>query len=115
MTTLLSAIRKVIGAELGDPLVALAESDEVTFLLGYRDDLSHTLRPTSWVAGAPPADGFVDDQGTRHRSDGTRWSADEMGAVAIASYDVVARALQMVVNICERHAPQIKAKLPEGA
>ena len=111
----LDAIRKVVGSELGDPLVALAESEEVSFLLSYRDDLSHTLRPTSWVAGAPPADGFVDDQGARHRSDGTRWGADEMAAIAIASYDVVIRALTMVVSICERHAPRVAAKGTDGA
>lgn len=111
----LNAIREVVGADLGDPFVALAESEEVSFLLGYRDDLSHTLRPTSWVAGAPPTDGFVDDRGTRHRSDGTRWGADEMAAVAIASYDVVARALTIVVDICERHAPQVETKGPDGA
>ncbi len=111
----LNAIREVVGADLGDPLVALAESEEVLFLQDYRDNLSHTLRPTSWIAGAPPVDGFVDTGGTVQRSDGTRWGADEMAAVGIASYVVVVRALGSVVDICARHAPQKEAVEPDGA
>ncbi|MCR4339428.1 MAG: hypothetical protein NUW01_06020 [Gemmatimonadaceae bacterium] len=111
----LSAIREVIGADLGDPLVALADSEEVSFLLDYRDNLSHMLRPTSWIAGAPPADGFMDEAGTMRRSDGTRWGADEMAAIAIASYVVVERALKMVVDICASHAPQVKTGRSDDA
>ena len=111
----LNAIREVVGADLGDPLVALADSEEVLFLLDYRDNLSHTLRPTSWIAGAPPSDGFLDEQGTMRRSDGTRWGADEMAAVAIASYVVVVRALELVVGICASHAPQVEAGRSDGA
>lgn len=111
----LSAIRDVIGAELGDPLVALADSEEVLFLLDYRDNLSHTLRPTSWVAGAPPVDGFVDAEGTVHRADGSRWGADELAAVGIASYVVVVRALESVVSICSRYVPQKETGQSDGA
>ena len=101
----LKVIRRTIGAELGDPLVALAEGEAVQFLISYRDGLSHTIRPASWVSGTPAADSWVDDTGVEQRAQDPHWGANELVSIALLALDVTSQALTPVVAICRRFAP----------
>jgi hypothetical protein len=94
-------------------LLALGESEELAFLLDYRDGLAHTVRPASSAAQFAPVDRFVDASGRTVLVGAGARDADELAAIALASFDLVTRALPGTVEFCRRTLPAVDVS-PKG-
>jgi len=102
----LSVISKKVGPELGDPLVTLAEGEDLQFLIQYRNGLAHTHRPAAWVSGTPGLDNWTDDSGERVFSSNPNWDGSDLVTIALMAYDLTCQALGLTVPVCTKFAPQ---------
>lgn len=102
----LSVIRKTVGPALGDPLVALADGEEVNFLIQYRNGLAHTFRPATWVSGTPGLDDWLDESGNRVFSNNPNWDGQDLATIALMAYGLTCQALALTVPVCRHFMPQ---------
>jgi hypothetical protein len=73
----LRRLRDDAGVPIQDTLVELASSEEMVFLLDYRDGLAHTVRLNTTL-GAPAVDQYLDDTGQVQPTRSNSWSSDDL-------------------------------------
>lgn len=86
-----------------DSILALAASEDLGFLLQYRDGLAHTLRLNTTALGAPAVEEYLDEDGTIQRTKSALWSSEELVGIGLMAFELVRSALEEVGTCCEAH------------
>jgi hypothetical protein len=94
-------LRDKHGVPISDSLIRLAEGEELTFLLDYRDGLAHTVRLNSAALGAASVDEYFDESGQVQRIRSANWSSEELLGIALMSTTLVRTALREIGEHCQ--------------
>jgi hypothetical protein len=94
-------LRNNHGVPISDSLIRLAEGEELTFLLDYRDGLAHTVRLNSAALGAAAVDEYFDESGHVQRIRSATWSSEELLGIALMSSTLVRTALRDIGQHCQ--------------
>lgn len=86
-------------------IISLASSEEVAFLIDYRDGLAHTERPITPALRTPPVDEFMDAAGEFHRTAIKGWTPWELVGIGLMGLETARSALSPVADFCDLYVP----------
>lgn len=86
-------------------LLQIAEGKLLTFIVDYRDGLTHSTKAYSRASGHPPSELWKDKNGHLVVWDDNSWNAETLFALGRASYLQLVEALEPSTRICEKKWP----------
>jgi hypothetical protein len=101
----LSVIHRELQLTESQRLLDISEEEPFTFLLDYRDGLSHRTQQFSRPLGLPPGDSYTDETGTRVLVRDPHWRVEDLLGIAIGGDLMVMRAIKELRLIAEALIP----------